>query len=101
MLRIQSTRKKWKQRREAAARQEHCGEWEAYVTDVATLRPSDMMMRRTLTCADKARGWLSFMQRSDATVRTPVQRVAAVIKAKLDSFEHTKMAIKRRAPPRT
>ena len=41
------------------------------------------------------------MQRSDATVRTPVQRVAAVIKAKLGSFEHTKMAIKRRAPPRT
>ena len=39
------------------------------------------------------------MQRSDATVRTPAQRVAAVIKAKLGSFEHTKVAIKRRAPP--
>ena len=37
------------------------------------------MMRRTLTCADEAKGWLSFMQRGDATVHTPVQRVAAVI----------------------
>ena len=96
-----AAKKKWKKRREAAARQEHRSEWEAYVTDVATLRPSDTMMRCTLTCADEAKGWLSLMQRSDATTRTPLQRVAAVIKAKLGSFEHTKMAIKRRAPPRT
>ena len=58
------------------------------------------MMRRTLTCGDEAEGWLSIMERSDTAMRTPVQRVAAVIKAKLGSFAHTKMAIKRRAPPR-
>jgi len=40
------------------------------------------------------------MERSDATSRTPMQRVTAVIKAKLGSFEHTKVAIKRRAPSR-
>ena len=95
-----AARKKWKKRREAAARQEHRREWEAYVTDVTTPRPLDTMMRRTLTCGDEANGWLSIMERSDTAMRTPVQRVAAVIKAKLGSFAHTKMAIKRRAPPR-
>ena len=55
-------------------------------------------MRRTLTCGDEAKGLLSIMERSDTAMRTPVQRVAAVIKAKLGSFAHTKMAIKRRTP---
>ena len=44
------------------------------------------------------------MERRDATSRAPAQRGHAVIeaiKAELGSFEHTKVAVKRRAPSRT
>ena len=53
-----------------------------------------------MLCKDEAQEWLCMMERSDAATCTPAQRVAAVIKTKLGCFEHTKVAIQRRAPSR-
>ena len=95
-----AARKKWKRRREEAAQSDRLRAWEAYVADPKH-RPSDTVMRRTLSgCKDEAQEWLCMMERSDAATCTPAQRVAAVIKTKLGCFEHTKVAIQRRAPSR-
>jgi len=89
--------KQWKQRRVAAATRERHLRWAEYATDTTKPRPSDTMMRGTLSpCPDEAAEWLRTMHRDDSAERAPGQRVGDIIRVKLGSFEHTRVAISRR-----
>ena len=95
----QGALKRWKKRAESGAQCDLQAGLQGYIGDTTNPRPSDTMMRLTLTKGDEASVWNQIMKTTTSQNGTPTTQptVADLIKVKLGAFKHTKKALARQS----